>query len=92
MLSERKRDVTAYIFTRSPGKISKLRLSKLNEQYPMVSVVKSDEFHDRFIIVDGKTVYHIGASLKDAGKRCFAISALEDTAALLAKVRGIADK
>jgi hypothetical protein len=89
MLTERKKGVAACIVTRSPGKMSKLRLGKLNEQYPTVSVVKSDEFHDRFIIVDGKTVYHAGASLKDAGNRCFAISALEDTAALLSNIQGI---
>jgi hypothetical protein len=35
-------------------------------------------FHDRFIILDGKTVYHIGASVKDAGKKCFGISLLEE--------------
>jgi hypothetical protein len=89
MLSERKQGVTASIVTRSPAKISKLRLSKLNAQYPPVEIVKSDEFHDRFIIVDDKTVYHVGASLKDAGKSCFAISTLEDTAALLSNIEGI---
>jgi hypothetical protein len=67
-------------------------LGKLNAQYPPVKVVKSDEFHDRFIIVDGKAVYHVGASLKDAGRRCFAISVLEDTAALLVKVQSIVGK
>jgi hypothetical protein len=92
MLTKRKRGVDAIIVTASPGRITQIGLSKINAQYPTVSVVKSDEFHDRFIIVDDKAIYHSGASLKDAGKRCFAISALEDTAALLANVRSIVGK
>jgi len=51
---------------------------RLNEQYPYLQVMKSDEFHDRFIIVDNKKLYHIGASLKDAGKKCFAISVMNN--------------
>ena len=42
-------------------------------------IQKAQVFHDRFIILDGKTAYHIGASIKDAGKKCFGISLLEDS-------------
>lgn len=49
-----------------------------NAQYPTLTVKKTQVFHDRFIILDVKTVYHIGASIKDAGKKCFGISLLED--------------
>jgi len=56
----------------------------------MPAISKAGYFHDRFLILDGKTVYHIGASLKDAGKKCFAVSLMEDTKhELLKKLRGI---
>ena len=47
-------------------------------QYPILKVVKTNKFHDRFIIIDDKTLYHCGASLKDLGKKCFAINRMED--------------
>ena len=49
-----------------------------NSQYPTLTVYKTQVFHDRFIILDGKTVYHICASIKDTGKKCFGISLLRD--------------
>lgn len=49
-----------------------------NAQYPTLTVKKTQVFHDRFIILDGKTAYHIGASIKDAGKKCFGISLIDD--------------
>ena len=54
--------------------ISDVDIAKFNSQYPTLEVKKTSVFHDRFIILDGKTAYHCGASLKDAGKKCFAIS------------------
>ena len=54
--------------------ISDVDIAKFNSQYPTLEVKKTSMFHDRFIILDGKTAYHCGASLKDAGKKCFAIS------------------
>ena len=47
-------------------------------QYPTLKLSYSNKFHDRFIIVDNKDLYHIGASLKDLGKKCFAISKIDD--------------
>ena len=46
--------------------------------YPLLTVHKTQVFHDRFIILDGKAAYHIGSSIKDAGKKCFAISLIDD--------------
>ena len=43
-----------------------------------MTVKKTQVLHDRFIILDGKTAYHIGASIKDAGKKCFGISLIDD--------------
>jgi len=47
----------------------------------------SRDFHDRFIIVDNSVVYHLGASLKDLGKKCFAIAVIEEAESLLEKIR-----
>lgn len=47
-------------------------------QYQNVKIIKNDSFHDRFIIIDKKTLYHCGASFKDLGKKCFAITKMED--------------
>ena len=43
-----------------------------------LKVAKTDKFHDRFIIIDDKYLYHVGASLKDLGKRCFGTTKIED--------------
>ena len=53
-------------------------ISKFNKQYPTLKVSRTNKFHDRFIVIDNKNLYHIGASLKDLGKKCFAISKIED--------------
>ena len=47
-------------------------------QYQNVNIIKNDSFHDRFIIIDKKTLYHCGASFKDLGKKCFAITKMTD--------------
>ena len=54
-----------------------LDLKKYNEQYPMIIIKKLKIAHDRFIILDNNIVYHIGASLKDLGKKWFAFSKLD---------------
>ena len=51
---------------------------KFDKEYPILKVVKSNKFHDRFIIIDNKDLYHCGASIKDLGKKCFAINKIED--------------
>jgi len=77
MLADKKPKVAVTIVTGKPSYISALTLSKFTAQYPDLKVLKSDDFHDRFIIIDESKLYHIGASLKDAGKKCFAISLLD---------------
>lgn len=57
----------------------KLDVEKFNLQYPNVVINKRKNLHDRYIIIDDKILYHVGASLKDLGKKCFAISKLSDT-------------
>lgn len=79
ILAKKNATVDVKIYTYASASITNNDIVNFNAQYPTLTVEKTQIFHDRFIILDGKTVYHIGASLKDAGKKCFAISFLEDT-------------
>lgn len=79
MLKKKNKGVEIVILTSSKCDITKLDISKFNKQYPILKVATSNNFHDRFIVIDNKELYHIGASLKDLGKKCFAISMIEDT-------------
>jgi hypothetical protein len=72
-LAKRKEGVAAEIVTRHVTETLKLDLERHNRQYPTVNVRECDRFHDRFLIIDD-TVYHLGASLKDLGKKLFAFS------------------
>lgn len=77
MLSKRNLGVSATIYTKKITKQLQLDLDKHNDQYPPVNIRTYHNSHDRFLIVDNKEVYHIGASLKDLGKKMFAFSKLE---------------
>jgi len=76
-LAKRNKNVKAVIYSKTTDKIVKQDLQKHNAQYPKIEVKKLSTAHDRFLIIDSKTVYHFGASLKDAGKKWFAFSKLE---------------
>ena len=59
-------------------------VAQFNAQYGNTLTVKeSSKFHDRFLIIDHTTLYHIGASLKDLGKKCFAFEIMEDASRLI---------
>jgi hypothetical protein len=73
MLSKRKGGVTAEIMTGKVSSILQQDLVKHNAQYPPIVLTEKKDIHDRFLIVD-EDVYHIGASLKDLGKKLFAFS------------------
>jgi len=73
LLSKRKQGVKAIIYTQNLTKQLKLDLQKHNEQYEAIDIKTFTKSHDRFLIID-ETVYHIGASLKDLGKKWFAFS------------------
>ncbi len=77
LFSKRKEKVNVTIYTKNITNILKQDLDKYNMQYPKISIVKFNKAHDRFLIIDEKTVYHIGASLKDLGKKWFAFSKLD---------------
>ena len=76
MLSKRSAGVLARIITRKVSEALQLDIEKFNRQYAPIEVVESSRFHDRFFIID-ETVYHIGASLKDLGKKLFAFSKMD---------------
>lgn len=78
MLAKKNKNVEVVILTSEKSNISKLDIQKFNQEYFSLKVAKTNKFHDRFIAIDNKELYHIGASLKDLGKKCFAISKIED--------------
>ncbi len=89
LLSKRDTHVTACIYTKKITKELQLDLKKHNAQYPNIDLKKFDSSHDRFLIIDDKDIYHIGASLKDLGKKWFAFSRLEmDALEILTKLNG----
>ncbi|OFY97331.1 MAG: hypothetical protein A2309_03740, partial [Bacteroidetes bacterium RIFOXYB2_FULL_35_7] len=77
LLSKRNTKVTACIYTSKINEQFKLDLQKHNQQYPEVQVKLFTQSHDRFLILDLKEIYHIGASLKDLGRRWFAFSKIK---------------
>lgn len=78
ILAKKREKVAVRIYTVKKTQLSATDISNFNQQYPVLEVHYTNEFHDRFLIVDEIMAYHIGASLKDAGKKCFAINRIED--------------
>ena len=79
ILAKKNVGVDVKIYTYASAQLTNKDADNFNAQYPTLAVKRTQVFHDRFIILDGKTAYHIGASIKDAGKKCFGISILEDS-------------
>lgn len=89
-LSKRPENVSAAILTKSITPKLKQDLAKHNNQYPPISIKAFPHSHDRFLILDGETVYHLGASLKDLGKRWFAFSRMEKgSLAIMARLKEV---
>ena len=79
MLSGKKSGVPVIIHTdRKHCSLTEKEITDFNSQYGPLEIRFTDEFHDRFLILDNKELYHIGASIKDAGKKAFEISLNED--------------
>ena len=75
-LSKKDKNVTVTILTKTLSKQLLLDVEKVNLQYPMMYIKEFTQSHDRFLIVDDMEIYHLGASLKDLGKKSFAFSKL----------------
>ena len=78
ILSKKNKNVEAVVLTSPNCNLNRLDINKFNKQYPVLKVARTNKFHDRFIVIDNKQLFHVGASLKDLGKKCFAISKIED--------------
>ena len=78
ILSKKNSGVDVLIATAGKGSLTTKDINKFNAQYSSLSVKTTAAFHDRFLIIDDKKGYFIGASIKDAGKKSFAITRIED--------------
>lgn len=76
-LAKKQKKVNVVIYTDKKTKLTQQDIQKFNAQYPNLTLKYTNKMHDRFMIIDGKTLYHIGASLKDLGKKCFAFEILD---------------
>ncbi|MDU0964035.1 MAG: ORF6N domain-containing protein [Peptostreptococcus anaerobius] len=83
ILCKKNKGVDIIIATAGKGKLSTKDINKFNAQYPKLSVKTTTDFHDRFLIIDKTEVYHIGASIKDAGKKSFGITKIEEKDVLI---------
>lgn len=83
LLTKRKENVKTTIYTKSISKAMELDVQKHNKQYPPIEIKELAESHDRFLIIDGKHLYHLGASLKDLGKKWFAFSQMDQNSLLV---------
>lgn len=78
MLTKKNNNVEVVILTSDKSNIQKIDIQKFNKEYSLLKVAKTNKFHDRFIVIDNKEMYHLGASIKDLGKKCFGINKIED--------------
>ena len=90
ILCKKNKNVKIKIYTSGKGNLTTKDINKFNAQYEELTVKINTDFHDRFLIIDKAEVYHIGASIKDAGKKSFGITKIEDkdlVKSLINKVR-----
>ena len=84
-------NVKVIIVTKKFNLLKDIDIKKYNKQYHNLKVIYSDKFHDRFIILDKKVLYHSGASYKDLGNKCFAITKMEDKEYLKTIIKNIGE-
>lgn len=93
ILSKKKVNVTILLVTdKLKNNLTKIDIKKFNNEYPSLNIKYTNIFHDRFIIIDKKELYHLGASLKDLGKKVFGINKINDNDyvnALISKIKTI---
>ena len=78
-LAKKQKGVNILLYTDSKTKITNLDVQKFNGQYPTLTLNFISKMHDRFLIIDNSVLYHIGASLKDLAKKCFAFEILDSS-------------
>ena len=84
-------NVKVIIVTKKFNLLKDIDIKKYNRQYNNLKVIYSDKFHDRFIILDKKVLYHSGASYKDLGNKCFGITKMEDKEYLKTIIKNIGE-
>ena len=84
-------NVKVTVVTRKFNLLKDIDIKKYNKQYHNLKVIYSDKFHDRFIILDKKVLYHSGASYKDLGNKCFAIAKIKDKEYLETIIKNIGE-
>lgn len=89
LLGKKNNNVTATIYTKSISNQLRLDLQRYNSQYPPIEVEIFSNAHDRFLIIDNTELYHIGASLKDLGKKWFAFSRMDIEVGLMLQILAI---
>lgn len=82
-LSVKKKNVLVKIYTHPKAELRQIDVDLFNQQYPTATMDYTKKMHDRFLIIDNKELYHIGASLKDLGKQCFAFEKMNDPKTLI---------
>lgn len=78
LLSKKNENVSVTIYTQKRTRLTKTDAENFNAQYPTLEVKYTKVFHDRFLILDREIAYHVGASSKDTGKKCFGINLIQD--------------
>lgn len=84
--AKKQNGVLVTIYTHPQTPLTQQDLQRFNAQYPTLTIQHSTTIHDRFLIIDHTLLYHIGASLKDLGKKCFAFEIMEDSVRLIPKL------
>ena len=84
--AKKQKGVEVTIYTKPDTPISQLEEKKFNSQYPTLTIKFTSTMHDRFLIIDNTEIYHIGASLKDLGKKCFGFTKFEDAKIMIKAV------
>ena len=93
LLQKRTEGVSVCIYTKKISKQLQLDIEKHNAQYPSIEIKQFNDAHDRFLIIDNTEVYHIGASIKDLGKKWFAFTKIEGLASeIITKLKGGIDE
>ena len=85
-LTKKQPGVDVTVYTKPDTPISELDFKKFNKQYPTLTINHTTTMHDRFLILDNIEIYHIGASLKDLGKKCFAFTKMDDSKRMIQTV------
>lgn len=87
----RKLDCKIIIITKNSDRLNETDITKYNSQYNNLKVIRNNDFHDRYFIVDRENIYHSGASINSAGNKTFSINKLEDRIIIETLLKNVGD-